>query len=99
VSRCGRNLSHAAATDCTVLHAPNGFECADVDLLDHVVARSARSGPEYSGATKTAVLAVALGRGRSVLRNPYLKAELLSLLEVVELLGPCVGREGHPPRD
>ena len=75
-----------------VVHAPSGFTGADVDLLDYASDRGSAAGPEYSGATKAAVLAAALGDGRSVLRTPYLKSELRSLLDVVESTGVAVLR-------
>lgn len=76
----------------TVVHAPDGFTGADVDLLDYAADRASAAGPEYSGATKAAALAAALGDGRSVLRAPYLKAELRSLLDTVEATGVTVLR-------
>lgn len=78
--------------DGAVVHAPDGFTGADVDLLDYTADRTTATGPEYSGATKAATLAAALCDGRSVLRAPYLKSELRDLLDVVESTGAAVLR-------
>lgn len=88
--RFGARFTETA--DGAVVHAPDGFTAADVDLLDHAADRASAAGPEYSGATKTAALAAALGDGRSVLRYPYLKSELRSLLDVVASTGVAVLR-------
>lgn len=88
--RFGARFTETA--DGAVVHAPDGFTAADVDLLDYAADRGSAAGPEYSGATKTAALAAALADGRSVLRTPYLKSELCSLLDVVEATGAAVLR-------
>lgn len=76
--------SHQLTTD--------GLRGADIDLREFAVDRELLSGAEYSGATKTALLAAAFADGVSVLRHPYRKYEVLSLLDMLTTLGVDVVR-------
>jgi UDP-N-acetylglucosamine 1-carboxyvinyltransferase len=50
-------------------------------------ARRGNEGNLYSGATKMALLCAAAAAGRSTLANPYLKADVLELIEVLDGFG------------
>ncbi|MFP5023488.1 hypothetical protein [Pseudonocardia phyllosphaerae] len=65
-----------------------------IDLRDYTVDRATLTGPEYSGASKAAILAAALAEGTTLLRYPYLKAEVLSLLELLRADGVGVRYDG-----
>lgn len=67
----------------------------EVDLLDYTDDRQSRTGPHYSGATKTAILAAACASGTSVLEHPYLKRDVLDLLGVLEAFGVDVDVDGE----
>jgi UDP-N-acetylglucosamine 1-carboxyvinyltransferase len=59
----------------------------DIDLRDFATDRRTLAGPEYSGATKAAVLSAALADGPSVLRFPYMKSEVVALLGMLRVDG------------
>lgn len=58
-----------------------------IDLLDYTADRRLRSGPLYSGATKTALLTAAVAHGTTVLRHPYPKPDVTDLVDVLRGLG------------
>ncbi|MEU2065749.1 hypothetical protein [Streptomyces anulatus] len=76
-----------------VLRAPV-LRGASIDLRDFTTDPRTLSGPEYSGATKAAVLTAALAEGPSQLRFPYPKAELTALLDLLRADGVEVERSG-----
>lgn len=59
-----------------------------VDILDYSDARDELKGPLTSGATKTAIiLALAAKTGRTIILNPFLKSEVIDLLEFIKQIG------------
>jgi UDP-N-acetylglucosamine 1-carboxyvinyltransferase len=65
----------------------------EVDLRDFTTDPVTLAGPEYTGAAKAAILTAALASGDSVLRYPYLKLEVLALLDLLREAG--VGIDVH----
>jgi UDP-N-acetylglucosamine 1-carboxyvinyltransferase len=87
--RFGATVSGAADDSFTVsARRLNGCE---IDLLDYAD-RALRSGPLYSGATKTALLTAAVAYGTTVLHNPYPKPDVTDLVDVLRELGLSVER-------
>lgn len=82
-----------SAGEQVTLTAP-ALRPARIDLRDFTTDRGTLAGPEYSGATKAAVLAAALAHGTSVLRFPYQKAEITALVELLSTDGLAVERTG-----
>lgn len=74
------------------LHADQLHAC-EIDLRDFTEDPVRLSGPQYSGATKAAILAAALTDGTTVLHHPYLKTEVLALLDLLQADGIRVSRE------
>ncbi|MFE6685217.1 hypothetical protein ACFVFQ_01955 [Streptomyces sp. NPDC057743] len=98
----GRPVEHLAhvlerfgahcTTDGTGLTAtaPHGLHGAVIDLADFATPdphRGLPTGPHYSGATKTALLAAATARGTTVLRHPYPKPDAQELARVLARAG------------
>ncbi|MEV3854260.1 hypothetical protein AB0J38_08040 [Streptomyces sp. NPDC050095] len=69
-----------------------GYRATELDLGHFADDQTRLTGPEYSGATKAAVLAAAFADGTTVLRRPYRKAEVESLLRLLERDGVHVLR-------
>ncbi|HEU5160832.1 MAG TPA: hypothetical protein VFU43_27795 [Streptosporangiaceae bacterium] len=59
----------------------------DIDLREFMSDPVAMTGPLYSGATKTAILAAAGAEGRSVLRHPYPKPDVTELIASLAAAG------------
>lgn len=76
----------AGADGSLTLRADRLTAC-DLDLRDFTEDRALCSGPLYSGATKTAILAAACARGTSRLRCPYPKPDVTELVRVLQALG------------
>ncbi|WP_411146110.1 hypothetical protein [Streptomyces sp. x-80] len=73
--------------------APQGLRGAVIDLADFSTPdphSGLPTGPYYSGATKTALLAAATARGGTVLRHPYPKPDAQELARVLALAGVAV---------
>ncbi|MEV7427601.1 hypothetical protein [Streptomyces sp. NPDC091212] len=73
--------------------APRGLRGAVIDLADFSTPdphSGLPTGPHYSGATKTALLAAATARGRTVLRHPYPKPDAQELARVLARAGVAV---------
>ncbi|MFE3738129.1 hypothetical protein [Streptomyces sp. NPDC059134] len=73
--------------------APRGLRGAVIDLADFSTpdpCDGLPTGPHYSGATKTALLAAAAARGTTVLRHPYPKPDARELARVLALAGVAV---------
>ncbi|WP_420038205.1 hypothetical protein ACN2WE_41525 (plasmid) [Streptomyces sp. cg28] len=71
---------------------PHGYRATELDLGLFADDQTLLTGAEYSGATKAAVLAAAFADGTTVLHRPYRKAELESLLRLLEQDGVHVRR-------
>lgn len=65
----------------------------EIDLLDYTHDRALRTGPLYSGATKTALLTAAMAEGTSVLRSPYAKPDVTELVAVLKAYGVPITKE------
>ncbi|MFI5617195.1 hypothetical protein [Streptomyces sp. NPDC051567] len=65
-----------------------------VDLLDYTRNRALMSGPQYGGATKTALLAAVMAEGTSTLRHLYPKPDVTDLVEVLRALGADIEDDG-----
>ncbi|GAA2682171.1 hypothetical protein [Streptomyces lunalinharesii] len=104
-SRGGRPVEHLArvlerfGARCTTdgagltATAPRGLRGAVIDLRDFATPdphRGLPTGPHYSGATKTALLAAATARGTTVLRHPYPKPDAQELARVLARAGVAV---------
>lgn len=104
-SRGGRPVEHIArvlerfgatcATDGAGLTAvaPRGLRGAVIDLSDFSTPdphSGLPTGPHYSGATKTALLAAATARGNTLLRHPYPKPDAQELAQVLARAGAAV---------
>jgi UDP-N-acetylglucosamine enolpyruvyl transferase len=59
----------------------------EIDMADFMSDRRLRSGPLYSGATKTALLTAAMAQGTSVIHSPYPKPDVTELVAVLRALG------------
>ncbi|PNG94194.1 hypothetical protein [Streptomyces malaysiensis] len=73
--------------------APRGLRGAVIDLADFSAPdphHGLPTGPHYSGATKTALLAAATARGTTVLRHPYPKPDVQELVRVLAQAGVAV---------
>ncbi|MFJ2211883.1 hypothetical protein ACIQVO_02475 [Streptomyces sp. NPDC101062] len=73
--------------------APRGLRGAVIDLAEFSTPdphSGLPTGPHYSGATKTALLAAASARGTTVLRHPYPKPDAQELARVLALAGVAV---------
>ncbi|MFF0447650.1 hypothetical protein ACFYT4_14795 [Streptomyces sp. NPDC004609] len=71
---------------------PGGLRGTRIDLADYAETEPGTgtlTGPHYSGATKTALLAAVTARGTTVLRDPYPKPDAL---ELARLLGEAGAR-------
>ncbi|MEU7723863.1 hypothetical protein AB0B78_01150 [Streptomyces sp. NPDC040724] len=83
--RFGAKAAHDDGGSLTV-SAPRLVGC-EIDLLDFTSDRRLRTGPLYSGATKTALLTAAVADGTSILHSPYPKPDVTELLTVLRALG------------
>ncbi|WP_461026589.1 hypothetical protein, partial [Streptomyces sparsus] len=101
-----RPVGHVAAVleafgaSCQV--RPDGFQATApagglrgtvIDLADYADVEPVTgtlTGPHYSGATKTALLAAATATGTTVLRNPYPKLDTTGLAQVLRSAGVAV---------
>lgn len=77
----------------TVISAARLRGC-EIDLLDYTDDPRLRTGPLYSGATKTALLTAAVARGISILRSPYPKPDVTELVAVLRQLGVSITDRG-----
>ena len=59
----------------------------EIDLRDFVANLELLSGPKYSGATKTAILAAAAAKGTTRLHYPYPKPDVTELIRVLSTMG------------
>ncbi|MEV6423571.1 hypothetical protein [Streptomyces sp. NPDC051662] len=78
--------------------APRGLRGTVIDLADFSTpdpCGGLPTGPHYSGATKTALLAAAGARGTTVLRNPYPKPDAQELARTLALAGVAVDVTPH----
>ncbi|WP_329126892.1 hypothetical protein [Streptomyces sp. NBC_01465] len=75
-----------AADGWLTVRAPELRGC-DIDLLDYCTDRRLKTGPLYSGATKIALLAAAVAKGRTRLSHLYPKPDVLDLIEVLRRSG------------
>lgn len=64
----------------------------EIDLQDYKHDRFGPLGNLYSGATKMALLTAAVAQGLSILKNPYMKADVLDLIAVLRRAGIAVER-------
>ncbi|MEV0323072.1 hypothetical protein ACIBKX_33890 [Streptomyces sp. NPDC050658] len=71
-----------------------GFRATELDLGTFADDQRTLTGPEYSGATKAAVLTAAFAEGTTVLHRPYQKAELRALLDLLKQDGVGVTWSG-----
>lgn len=65
-----------------------------IDLLDYTRNRAMMSGPMYSGATKTALLAGAVAHGTTTLHHLYPKPDVTDLIAVLRDLGADIVNDG-----
>lgn len=77
----------------TVVSAAKLLGC-EIDLLDYTADPRLRTGPLYSGATKTALLTAAVAHGVSVLHSPYPKPDVTELVAVLRQLGVSITELG-----
>ncbi|GAA1972843.1 hypothetical protein [Kitasatospora viridis] len=84
-----------AGPDGSLTLRADRLTACDLDLRDFTADRTLRSGPLYSGATKTAVLAAAAAHGTSRLRCPYPKADVTELVRVLQELGYDAAYDPH----
>jgi UDP-N-acetylglucosamine 1-carboxyvinyltransferase len=64
------------------------FTASTIDIKDFSDSKEIITGPNVSGATKTAILAaMAVRQGKTIIKNPYLKADVFELLNFIKLLG------------
>jgi len=78
--------------------APHGLRGTQIDLADFAEIEpttATLTGPYYSGATKTALLAAATARGTTVLRNPYPKPDALGLAHILGQSGVPIDVDEH----
>ena len=66
----------------------------DIDMRDYTVDRFGPLGNLYSGATKMALLTAAVAQGMSIVRHPYMKADVLDLIQVLRSAGVTVESRG-----
>jgi UDP-N-acetylglucosamine enolpyruvyl transferase len=59
----------------------------EIDMLNFTSDRQLRTGPLYSGATKTALLTAAVAHGTSVIHAPYPKPDVTELVTLLRKLG------------
>lgn len=65
----------------------NGLEGCDIDIMNWSERSDLLTGPLISGATKTALLASAVARGSSAIKNPYPKADVSELVTFLSHAG------------
>jgi UDP-N-acetylglucosamine 1-carboxyvinyltransferase len=71
-----------------IIGSADALRACEIDILDFARdTAGGGSGPLVSGATKTAILAAALSKGTTVIRNPYPKIDVIELLDVLEKCG------------
>ncbi len=58
-----------------------------IDIMEYSTATNELRGPYVSGATKTAILCALGANERTVIKNPYLKADVIELLQFAEQIG------------
>ena len=63
------------------------FKAAQIDIKNYWTDKRFTSGPLASGATKTALLAASTALGTTVIKNPYLKIDVLELIEFLKESG------------
>ena len=86
--RFGAEVAQTDAERLTITaHHLTGTE---IDLLDFVDDRGARSGPLFSGASKMALLCAAIARGTTVLRHLYPKPDVMDLPPLLARMGARV---------
>jgi UDP-N-acetylglucosamine 1-carboxyvinyltransferase len=84
--RFGATASEDPADGTVTVTAAQLTGC-EIDLLDFTTDRELRTGPLYSGATKTALLTAAVATGTSVIHAPYPKPDVTELVAVLRALG------------
>lgn len=92
LERFGAATVRAADGGVTV-HADE-LQAVDIDLMDYTIDHATATGPHYSGASKMAVLAAAVAKGTSRLRNLYPKPDVTDLVDFLEASGLGVIRDG-----
>ena len=63
------------------------YRAAEVNIKDYSNDKNVLSGPLVSGATKTAILCALKAEGITIIRKPYMKADVLEMLQFIELSG------------
>ena len=81
--------------DDSITVRTRGFVATTIDLADYCSDAVLLTGPLYSGATKTALLAAAAAKGVTVLKNPYRKADVTSLVDVLKAGGVPIADQGN----
>ena len=65
----------------------NGINSIDIDINHYSTSKEMAAGPLISGATKTAILLSMHSEDTSSIQNPYMKGDVLSLLEFLKSVG------------
>lgn len=72
------------------------FNATTVDIMEFSDSKQMLTGPNVSGATKTAILAaMAVENGKTIIKTPYLKADVIELLEFLKKLGYLIDYDKH----
>lgn len=82
LSKFGANVSDDSAT-----LSEHGFRSCTMDLRSYAGGRNFSHGPEYSGATKAAILTASLAHGVSTLQHPYRKQEVIDFVSYLKSIG------------
>jgi UDP-N-acetylglucosamine 1-carboxyvinyltransferase len=74
----------------------DNLKACEIDILDFASdTAGGASGPLVSGATKTAILAAVASNGRTIIRNPYPKIDVVELLDLLEKVGVQIDRDAE----
>lgn len=65
----------------------NGINPLDIDINHYSTSKEMAAGPLISGATKTAIFLSMHSEDTSSIRNPYMKGDVISLLEFLKSVG------------
>ena len=60
------------------------------DILDYPYRKNNITDPLISGATKTAILMAITAKGKTIIRHPYMKMDVIDLLEYIKQTGVTV---------
>lgn len=79
-----------AYTNNFELNITQSYQSTEVNIMDYSVNKEVMCGPYVSGATKTAILCALVANGKTIIKNPYMKADVLEMLKFIRFIGGSI---------